>query len=153
MKTRIAWIVRVTTILTIVILVIIQNSFNDKNDKLITIKRGSKTLLHFVIPVAHGQQVLYEKFIRNLIKHIPPEWDVRVFVITPVDNKPFNRSWLYNIGILKSVAEENASCIITHDINVLLNDSIDYSMCSTPTEKFGLNPDAFRIAFLIIDHG
>lgn len=135
MKTSIAWIVRVTTILTIVILVIIQNSLMiKKKKKLITIKRGSKTLLHFVIPVAHGQQVLYEKFIRNLIKHIPPEWDVRVFVINPVDNKPFNRSWLYNIGILKSVAEENASCIITHDINVLLNDSIDYSMCSTPTE-------------------
>lgn len=54
-------------------------------------------------------------------------------MINQVDNKPFNRSWLYNIGILKSVAEENASCIITHDVNVLLNDSIDYSMCNTPT--------------------
>jgi hypothetical protein len=133
MKIRIAWIVRITTILTIVILVIIQNSFNDKPNESTTIKRASKTLLHFVIPVARGQQVLYEKFIRNFIKYISPEWDVRVFVINQVDNKPFNRSWLYNIGILKSVAEENASCIITHDVNVLLNDSIDYSMCSTPT--------------------
>jgi hypothetical protein len=32
-----------------------------------------KTLLHFVIPVARGQQVLYEKFIRNFIKYISPE--------------------------------------------------------------------------------
>ena len=109
-------------------------SMNDQQTKRPPINQTSKFVLHLIVPV-RGQQKLYERFMTNLIKHKRPEWDIHVFVINQVDDGLVRPGWHFNIGILRSFSEGNPRCIITHDVHVLVAEhSIDYTLCSTPTE-------------------
>ena len=109
-------------------------SMNEPQTKRPPINQTSKFVLHLIVPV-RGQQKLYERFMTNLIKHKQPEWDIHVFVINQVDDGLVRPGWHFNIGILRSFSEGNPRCIITHDVHVLVEEhSIDYTLCSTPTE-------------------
>lgn len=97
------------------------------------IVQTSKVNLHFIVPYS-DQQSIYEQFIRNLIRIKRPEWEITVLVIEQFNKQTFHHSWLLNIGILESIKVGKADCIITLDVDVCLDDMVDFSWCDSPTE-------------------
>lgn len=106
------------------------------------IVQTSKVNLHFIVPYS-DQQELYEQFIRNLIQIKRPEWEIIVLVIEQSNKHTFHHSWLLNIGILESLKIGKADCIITLDVDVCLDDRVDFSWCDSPTEIESFNSNGW----------
>ena len=102
------------------------------------IVQTSKVNLHFIVPYS-DQQSIYEQFIRNLIRIKRPEWEITVLVIEQFNKHTFHHSWLLNIGILESLKIGKPDCIITLDVDVCLDDRVDFSWCDSPTEIESFN--------------
>ena len=70
-----------------------------------------------------------KKFIPHMRSYLKnKDVDYNIFIVEQVDNKPFNRAKLLNIGFSETKNDYNYFCF--HDIDLLpVNDDCDYSYC------------------------
>lgn len=62
-------------------------------------------------------------------------WNITVYVIEQNDKVYFRRGWLLNIGIqIASAHFVGNPCIVTHDVDMLATNNVDYAMCGRPTQ-------------------
>lgn len=100
--------------------------------------KKKKKLLVFVIPY-RDRFIHWRKFqeaFRSKL-HRRNEWDMHFYVIEQNDKGPFRRAWLINIGVAASIrefGEDNIGCIVTHDVDMLPDENVDYGACETPRQ-------------------
>jgi len=79
----------------------------------------------------------YTKHAAHLNANIKrPDWNLHVFVVEQGNTEPFNRAWLFNVGIdeVRKRGFGPDTCIVTSDIDMLASQSIDYAWCDRPTQ-------------------
>ena len=72
----------------------------------------------------------FNKFKKHFNKY--SKWDINLYVIEQDNDKHFNRAWLLNIGIIESMKNRQADCIVTSDVDIF--GDVDYSWCDKPTQ-------------------
>jgi hypothetical protein len=98
---------------------------------------GPKSIV-IVVPL-RDRGVHYAKFISHFNEFIPRQpgnhrWTL-IFV-EQFDEALFNRGWLFNVGMRMAMQEPGLKpdCMITHDVDNLPFDGVDYSQCQYPIQ-------------------
>ena len=65
-----------------------------------------------------------------------PNANIKVMVVEQDDADPFNRAWLFNVGISEAFKyfSPHAQCYVTHDIDLFATPQVDYTWCDRPTQ-------------------
>ena len=78
----------------------------------------------------------YKKIMEHLPSITRENWRIHTILVEQDDKSPFRRSWLLNIGIVeakKHVPGDN-TCVVTHDVDMIVDSKVDYSWCDSPTQ-------------------
>lgn len=99
-------------------------SIKTHNNSVVLIFPFRKRHNHYAKHMAHLQQRL-RSFKLN----------VHIYVIEQNNNDPFQRSWLLNVGIAEATKTyPDATCIVTHDVDFLVEVASNYAWCDRPTQ-------------------
>lgn len=83
-----------------------------------------------------NREVHYEKMMKHLKSIRRPNWEIHKILVEQANDEPFQRAWLLNVGIAEAKKRFNNSsaCVVTHDIDMLADENVDYSWCDRPTQ-------------------
>jgi len=91
----------------------------------------TKSKLGVIVPYRNRKEHL-EKFLPTITKELRRQSiDYEIIVVEQVDNKPFNRGKLLNIGFKKAI-ELNCTYVALHDVD-MLPIGVDYTKVDRPT--------------------
>ncbi len=97
-------------------------------------KPQEKLDIVIVIPY-RDRAVHYEKIMNHLPSIRRENWNLHTILVEQDDTEHFKRAWLLNIGITEaSKRYPTASCIVTHDVDMIADSKVDYSWCDRPTQ-------------------
>ncbi|CAB3223518.1 unnamed protein product [Arctia plantaginis] len=71
----------------------------------------------------------------------------KIYLIEQQDNKPFNRGFLYNIGV-KQAINDKFPCLILHDVDLLPLDASNLYACTNDPRHMSASIDKFRYVLL-----
>ena len=84
-----------------------------------------------VIISYRDRAVHLKKFLEHFSKR--PRSPGHFFVIEQDDKAPFNRAWLFNVGLTEIFKNyPDIECVVTHDVDFLPEPTVDYKHCSGP---------------------
>ncbi len=102
-----------------------------KNNKII-VKKTNKTM-SLIVPYRHRKEHL-NKFIPHMKKYLNKQAiNYEIIIVEQIDNEPFNKAKLMNIGALNS--SKNSDYFVFHDVD-LLAENIDYRYCNHTQKLF-----------------
>ncbi len=83
-----------------------------------------------------NRHVHYNKLMLHLKNIKKSHWNIYTILVEQANDKPFERSWLMNVGIAEARKRfsDNSTCIVTHDVDMLPAENIDYGWCDRPTQ-------------------
>lgn len=93
------------------------------------------TVVHFILLYQYGQG-MYDRIIQQIkwINHNQPDnWNVKIFIIQQNENQKFQRSLLLDIGILQSLNNGKADCLVVLDSHTEIEHSLEYIWCDNST--------------------
>ena len=95
----------------------------------------------FVLPTVvvifpfRDREAHYVKHVSHLEAQGMPNANIKVMVVEQDDADPFNRAWLFNVGISEAFKYfPHAQCYVTHDIDLFATPQVDYTWCDRPTQ-------------------
>ena len=95
-----------------------------------------KPVEHIVIVIPYRDRAEhYTQFMEHLPSITRDNWRIHTILVEQNDNKLFNRGWLLNVGIRESKKRfgDMNPCVVTQDVDMLVDSKVDYSWCDTPT--------------------
>jgi hypothetical protein len=98
-------------------------------------KQTEKREIVIVIPY-RDREVHYKKIMEHLPSITRENWRLHTILVEQLDSKPFRRAWLMNIGIVEAKRRfvDDSICVVTHDVDMLVESKVDYGWCDMPTQ-------------------
>jgi hypothetical protein len=80
-----------------------------------------------IVPLMNREQQL-----QTFVAHVCGAFADDVVVVEQADDGPFNRGWLFNVG-LRLLSSAPGDCVAVHDVDLLPEPGIRYDRCAVPT--------------------
>ena len=105
-----------------------------KKSRIIEIQKTHSKKLGIIVPFRNRNEHL-KKFIPAITEHLNnQEINFRILIINQVDEKPFNRAKLLNVGA--KLLEDEVDYFAFHDVDLLPLESVDYRYSDFTVRNF-----------------